>query len=66
MANWLNKHPDENLEKSLNLLVTYLPLPECSNAAAVALQVKDIYVLIMYFYLIIVFMRHLIQCNLSK
>jgi hypothetical protein len=43
MANWLNRHPDEHLEKSLNFLVTCLPVPECSNAAAVALQVKFIF-----------------------
>lgn len=43
MANWLNKHPDENLEKSLHVLVSSLPTPECSNASAVALQVIRVY-----------------------
>lgn len=39
MANWLNKHPDENLEKALHFLVGCLPSAEYSNAAAAALQV---------------------------
>jgi len=45
MARWLNKHPDDNLEKALNFLVSCLPSAELSNAAAVALQV----ILIFYF-----------------
>jgi hypothetical protein len=39
MARWLNKHPEDNLEKALNFLVGCLPSAEYSNASAAALQV---------------------------
>jgi len=39
MAEWLNKYPQDNLEKTMNFLVECLPMPEFSNAAAAALQV---------------------------
>lgn len=40
MANWLSKHPDNVLEKTMNFLVNFLPISECSSAAAAALQVS--------------------------
>lgn len=43
MAPWLSRHPDDVLEKTMNFLVSSLPISECSSTAAAALQVLYFY-----------------------